>query len=57
MDLIPERLDTTIERLINEKFSGKIENIIYEVIEKAVSKEIDRLKGILLENDSNADRH
>jgi hypothetical protein len=29
---------------------GKIEGIIYEVIEKAVSKEIDRLKGALLDN-------
>ncbi len=40
-------IDAAIERIINEKFSGKIEDIIYEVIEKAVAKEIDRLKGAL----------
>lgn len=44
------QLDAAIERVINEKFSGKIENIIYEVIEKAVAKEIDRLKGVLMGN-------
>ena len=41
------KIDAAIERIINEKFSDKIEGIIYEVIEKAVSKEIDRLKGAL----------
>ena len=43
-----EQIDKAIERVINEKFSGRIENIIYEVIEKAVAKEIERLKGVLL---------
>jgi hypothetical protein len=57
MDLTPERLDTAIARLIDEKFSAKIESIIYEVIERAVTKEIDRLKGFLLENDGYPDRH
>jgi len=42
-----EHIDQAIERVINEKFAGRIENIIYEVIEKAVAKEIDRLKGVL----------
>ena len=37
-----------LERVIKDKFGGNIENIIYKVIEKAVSKEIDRLKGALL---------
>jgi hypothetical protein len=41
------QIDTAIERIINEKFSDKIEGIIYKVIEKAVSKEIDRIKGAL----------
>jgi hypothetical protein len=41
------QIDAAIERIINEKFSGKIESIICEVIEKAVAKEIDRLKGAL----------
>ena len=42
-----EQIDAAIERIINEKFSDKIEGIIYKVIEKAVSKEIDRIKGAL----------
>ena len=45
MDALP---DEAIERIINEKISGKIEDIIYEVIEKAVAKEIDRLKRALM---------
>jgi hypothetical protein len=48
----PELITAAVESVINEKFAGKIENIIYEVIEKAVSKEIDRLKGVLFENSS-----
>jgi hypothetical protein len=51
MDELPAvptgQIDAAIERIIREKFSGKIENIIYEVIEKAVAKEIDRIKGAL----------
>ncbi len=45
-----EQIDKAVERVINEKFAGRIENIIYEVIEKAVAKEIDRLKGVLLDS-------
>ena len=48
-----EKIEAAIERIINEKFSDKIEGIIYEVIEKAVSKEIDRLKGALTGSSSN----
>ena len=44
------QIDAAIERVITEKFAGKIEDIIYDVIEKAVAKEIDRLKGVLLGN-------
>ncbi|CAB1063634.1 hypothetical protein D1BOALGB6SA_8417 [Olavius sp. associated proteobacterium Delta 1] len=43
-------INAAIERVINEKFSGKIEDIIYEVIEKAVAREIDRLKRALMGN-------
>jgi len=46
----PDQIESIIERVINDKLGGKIEGIIYEVIEKAVSKEIDRLKGALLDN-------
>jgi len=50
LNVPPGQIDAAIERVINEKFSGKIEDIIYEVIEKAVAKEIDRLKGVLTGN-------
>jgi len=45
-----EQIDAILERVIKDKFGGKIENVIYDVIEKAVSKEIDRLKGALLDS-------
>ena len=48
----PGQIDAAVERVISQKFSGRIEDIIYKVIEKAVAKEIDRLKRTLLENDS-----
>ncbi|MGD8213052.1 MAG: hypothetical protein PVF32_24520 [Desulfobacterales bacterium] len=44
------QIDQAIERIINEKFAGRIEHIIYEIIEKAVQREIDRLKESLLED-------
>ena len=44
------QINQAIERIINEKFAGRIEHIIYEIIEKAVKKEIDRLKESLLED-------
>jgi hypothetical protein len=49
------QIEKSIERIILNNFSEKIESIVTETIEKAVSKEIDRLKNILLEdgNDDN----
>ena len=46
-----EQIDQAIERIINEKLAGRIEHIIYEIIEKTVKREIDKLKESLL-NDS-----
>ena len=46
----PEQIDQAIERIINEKLAGRIEHIIYEIIEKAVKGEIDRLKESLFED-------
>jgi hypothetical protein len=46
----PGQIDRAIERIINEKFAGRIEHIIYEIIEKAVKREIGRLKESLLED-------
>jgi hypothetical protein len=51
----PEWITAAVESVINEKFSGRIEKIIYEVIEKVVSREIERLKGVLLENSGSDD--
>ena len=51
----PGQIDQAIERIINEKFAGRIEHIIYEIIEKAVKKEIDRLKNSLLEDSTPED--
>ena len=45
----PDAIDRAIERIINEKLAGRIEHIIYEIIEKSVKREIDRLKESLLE--------
>ncbi len=50
-----DQIDSILERVIKDKFGGKIETIIYEVIEKAVSKEIDRLKGALLGSTGSGD--
>lgn len=55
LNVTPELIDAALERLINEKFSGRIEEIMYEVIEKAVIKEINRLKEILLDGSSHED--
>ena len=44
-----DQINAILESAIKEKFGGKIENVIYEVIAKAVSKEIDRLKDALLD--------
>jgi hypothetical protein len=44
----PDNLEQTVERLVNKMFAEKIEVILVNAIERAVSKEIDRLKGVLL---------
>jgi hypothetical protein len=51
-NLAPEQIEESIERFIQQNFSEKIESMVVKVIEKAVSKEIDRLKNILLEDNS-----
>ena len=48
--LTAEQIEMAIERVINEKFADRIEQIIYEIIEKTVLKEIERLKGSLPED-------
>ena len=51
----PEQIDQAIERIINEKLEGRVEHIIYEIIEKTVKREIDRLKAALLEDSTPED--
>jgi len=55
LPVTPDQIEAVLERIISDKLGGKIEGIIYEVIEKAVSKEIDRLKGALLDNAGRGD--
>lgn len=50
-----EQIDQAIERIVNEKLAGRIEHVIYEIIEKAVKREIDRLKESLLEDSTSDD--
>ncbi len=52
-NLAPEQIEESIARVIQQNFSGKIESMVAEAIEKAVSKEIDRLKNILMDDDTN----
>ena len=47
-----EQIEQSIERIIQQNFSDKIESLVTETIEKAVSKEIDRLKSVLLDDGS-----
>lgn len=46
-----EEIESAVARLIAEKYGARIEAIIFEAIEKAVSKEIERLKGLLRDAD------
>jgi hypothetical protein len=50
-----EQIDKAIERIINEKLAGRIEHIIYEIIERTVKREIDKLKESLLDDSSPED--
>ncbi|MGD9280253.1 MAG: hypothetical protein PVF60_05150, partial [Desulfobacterales bacterium] len=50
-----EQIEKSIERIIQQNFSGKIESMVKQTIEKAVSTEIDRLKNILLEDAGDED--
>ena len=50
VDISQDQIDQSIERIITQNFSDKIESMIREIIEKTVSQEINRLKTILLEN-------
>jgi hypothetical protein len=51
----PEQIEQSIERFIEQNYSEKIESLITAIIEKAVAKEINRLKNVLLEDDGAED--
>jgi hypothetical protein len=45
--LSPEQVDEALERVIKKMYADKIDSILTEVIEKTVTKEIERLKALL----------
>ena len=47
-----EQIEAALERVIKKLFYEKIDGILIEVIEKTVKKEIERLKNILVEEES-----
>ena len=47
-----QQIEAALERVIKKMFYEKIDGILVEVIEKTVKKEIERLKNILLEEES-----
>ena len=49
--LTEDQIEAAVERVITRMYAGTIEMIIRQSIEKAVLKEIERLKNHLLEND------
>jgi hypothetical protein len=55
LDVNQDQIDKSIERIIQQNFSGKIESMITQIIENAVSKEISRLKNILMEDSNDED--
>jgi hypothetical protein len=55
-DISGTQLDAALERVIRKMFYDKIDRVLVEVIEKTVTKEIERLKSILLEEASGSDQ-
>ena len=55
-DISGAQLDAALERVIRKMFYDKIDRVLVEVIEKTVTKEIERLKNILLEEASGSDQ-
>ena len=47
-----EQLDQAVERVVKKMFAEKIESVLVQVIEKSVTKEINRIKNILLDETS-----
>jgi len=47
-----EQLDLAVERVVKKMFAEKIESVLVQVIEKTVTKEINKIKNILLDETS-----
>ncbi len=47
-----EQLDLALERVVKKMFTEKIESVLVQVIEQTVTKEINRIKNILLDETS-----
>ncbi|UCD33627.1 MAG: hypothetical protein JSV38_07140 [Desulfobacterales bacterium] len=48
-DVSSEQIEAALDRVIKNVFYDKIDRILVEVIERTVTKEIERIKSILLE--------
>ena len=56
INISDEKLERALERVIHRTFSEKAEQMLTEAIEKAVAKEIEKLKRILLEDSSGEEK-
>ncbi len=53
--LTAERIEATLERVVEKVYTEKIEGVLVEVIERVVAREIERLRSLLSgESDSDA---
>lgn len=48
--LPPEQVEAVIERVVRKMFAEKIDKLLMGIIEKAVTKEMNRLKNLLIED-------
>ncbi len=50
ISLSSEQVDKALERVIKKMYADRIDSMLTEVIEKTVTKEIEKLKALLLED-------
>ena len=50
-----EQIEAAIERVVKEMLSDKIETLLLKIIDKEVSKEVERLKNLLLDDAAGSD--
>lgn len=48
-EITPEQVDAALERVVQKMFYDRIDRILVDVIERRVKREIDRIKGILMD--------